>query len=153
MHLLALILAIAPLISASIGDVFVGPRPQKTSSLSQTFSATSTSSPSATSAPTPAVNCTNVSTSIDPSCWDALEMNDWTFNWNFTNKTCNKTETWSNCFLREAFGTFRNDCSKLGSVSCPAPILGTPPYEAHVWYGVYNIYGERCGPLSKNDRH
>lgn len=71
-------------------------------------------------------------------------MNEWMFNWNFTTKTCNRTEIWSNCFLREADGTAGNDCSKLGSVSCPAPALATQPIDAHTFYGAYNIYGERC---------
>lgn len=111
----------------------------KTLPATVTATATTTSSSS-----TP--NCTDLSSSTGatyPSCWDTLQMNQWMFNWNFTTKTCEQGEIWSNCFLRLAYGSTGYDCSTLGSLNCSAPRLGGPVTDAHVFYGAFNIYGKR----------
>ena len=91
-------------------------------------------------ATTPSINCSDVSTNIDSSCWDTLDMFEWMLNWNSTT-TCESGEAWSTCFLRLAYQVSGNDCTKIGSLDCPEPEPGQVPYEAHAFYGVYNIWG------------
>ena len=143
------ILALQPLVMAGVANVEFGPDFPKSRTLtsSATPSTVSANTASLTSSPNPVIDCTDVSKSIDPSCWDTLGMAGWLVRWNATTQTCNQTEIWSICFLREAYGTPGCDCSKLGSVSCVAPQLGAVPHDAHIFYAAYNIYGAQHCPV------
>ena len=110
---------------------------------------TTTSTPSSSAATASAsalaaqvINCSDITTNIEPSCWDTLGMNEWMFNWHFTTTTCNSGEIWANCFLRLSYGSGNYDCSRLGSLRCSGPALGGPPSTAQYFYGAYSIYGK-----------
>ena len=112
------------------------------STTKQSASSTSANAMTSASAPALPINCTDVSNSTSPSCWEQLKMFEWILNWNKTTTACEIDEIWSNCFLRLAYQKEGLDCSTLGSLDCPAPQVGQRPHTAQVFYGAYNIYGK-----------
>lgn len=119
-----------------------------------------------------AVNCKDVTTGLDPSCWAKLNMTSWLDQWvtnagvvpmahieslrsrsaqpsssvSTTTAQCQANELWSTCFLRFGLGHTGQDCStiQLGGPNdtCTAPVAGKPPHTAEIFYGVWNLYGK-----------
>ncbi len=78
------------------------------------------------------VNCYNIRSAFDSSCWGVLDLSDWlnnpTTGWNHTHPPCDMTqdssqccvagEPWTTCFLRLGHGTGGSDCSQINVQTC-----------------------------------
>ncbi len=87
------------------------------------------------------VDCRNTQSGVDPSCWDKLNMEDWTRNWRSTH-TCLEGEAFTSCFLRVQ-NMPATDCTVINTQSCGSDITnGVNVHTPEVFYVLYNIYGE-----------
>ena len=83
------------------------------------------------------VDCYNIHTGIDASCWGTLNMTQWVLHW-FSTHTCLENEGFSNCFLR-INGLPVADCTVINPQSCGADITNNIS-KPEVFYTLYNIY-------------
>ena len=103
------------------------------------------------------VNCSDLATSFDETCWNSLDLSDWlnnpTTGWNKTTPVCTAAQDdatccvdgvpWTTCFLRLARGRADEDCSMINAQDCPSNLsdrLG-PNITAQAQYVMKNIYG------------
>ena len=75
---------------------------------------------------------------IDPSCWDILDMSNYTNNWWATHQSiCGPTTNFSTCFW-EVHNMGTVDCTGIRPGTCPVPsVQNMSPQD---WYIAYNIY-------------
>ena len=111
------------------------------------------------------VDCNDLSTTADPSCWGILDVGTYiTTNWTATARTCNDTtddatccaqdELWANCFIRLAMGpsdgtktssTITPHCDMVGTSTCPSDfIVRVEKYQAQARYVVIAIQCKTC---------
>lgn len=78
------------------------------------------------------VNCYDIRSALDSSCWGVLGLSDWLNNpmtgWNHTHPPCDLTqdsaecciadEPWTTCFLRLGHGMGGSDCSQTNVQTC-----------------------------------
>lgn len=76
---------------------------------------------------------------IDPSCWDTLDMSQYTYNWWKNNeKICGTTSNFSTCFW-DRHGLASIDCTGIQPSTCIFPT--STSFTAQDYYIAYNIYG------------
>ncbi|KAI9758638.1 MAG: hypothetical protein M4579_002949 [Chaenotheca gracillima] len=97
--------------------------------------------------------CTDLSATVDSSCWDALGIPDWLNAWYPRTKCgpdavddakcCTASEAWSTCFLRLSQPTSGSDCTEIDSCNTYIPNINVDASIApQVHYVVYNIYSK-----------
>ena len=76
---------------------------------------------------------------IDPSCWDSLDMSNYTNTWwaNNNAKCGGETANFSTCFW-ELHNLGTRDCTSVTPGACPEP--DNSGLSAQDWYIAYNIY-------------
>lgn len=103
------------------------------------------------------VNCTDLKSSFDSSCWNTLNLaaylNDPETGWHRTAAICTgdeddagcclPTEPWTTCYIRLAHGFPGTDCSEINAQDCSYdPSLAVDPRIApYVAYTMKTIYG------------
>ena len=76
---------------------------------------------------------------IDPSCWDTLDMSQYTYNWWTNNqKICGTPSKFSTCFW-DRHGLSSIDCTAIQPSTCIFPT--NTNFTAQDYYIAYNIYG------------
>ena len=97
-------------------------------------------------------NC-DIRKPTDPVCWNQLEVGSYIQN--LVTRTfsqgrpdawvrCKATESWSTCFLRQAFNHVGHDCSTINSTTCTEPDAGIrkAPVMPQQFYGAYGLWGK-----------
>ena len=103
------------------------------------------------------INCSDLATSFDETCWKRLDLSDWLNNpatgWNETTPMCTAAQDdatccvtgvpWTTCFLRLARGRADEDCSMINAQYCPSnlPDRLDPNITTQARYVMKNIYG------------
>ena len=103
------------------------------------------------------VNCTDLKSSFDSSCWNTLNLtaylNDPETGWNRTAPICTgdeddaacclPSEPWTTCYLRLAHGFPGTDCSEINAQDCSydAHLAVDPRIAPYVAYTMKTIYG------------
>ena len=99
------------------------------------------------------VDCNNPHSQKDPSCWQALDLENWIRNWknkmpkctdSNTSNCCTTIEPWSTCFLRMAEPFSGASCYNIDSCVYEGSALSSDlPASELVKYDYvrYNIYG------------
>jgi hypothetical protein len=111
----------------------------------------------------PLVNCTDLTSAFDSSCWKTLDLSNYlnnaTTGWNKTTSICDIThdssrcciagEPWTTCFLRLAHGTGGSDCSEINVQTCSLDMHQTvtadmAPQVHYVMKTIYSTYLRIC---------
>lgn len=109
------------------------------------------------------VNCTDLASAFDGSCWKTLDLSDWlnnpTTGWNKTTPICDAYhdsshcciagEPWTTCFLRLAHRTGGSDCSEINVQTCSVDMhqdVGPQiaPQVHYVMKTIYSTHSRKC---------